>query len=162
VVETLRSFRITPLMAGLVTGGWAAIAVALLGMTSPEAYGICGISHPRDLINWIVNGLFGTSFSLSQYALMIPVLTYVGVVVGSALSALGSGELHLRSTGRRFSPVVFGFGVANFGMLMGYCSVRAVMLLAYGNVLALPGLAGIVVGVVLACRFVKWRVRARE
>lgn len=149
-------------MAGLVTGGWAAVAVGIFGMNVPEVYGICGISHPRDLIDSIVNYLFGTNLFLSQASLTIPVLTYVGIVAGSSLSAFRSKELRLRSAPAVSSPLVYGFLVANFGMLMGYCSVRGIMLLAYGNLLAVPGIAGIVIGVVVACRYVKWRVKARE
>jgi hypothetical protein len=154
--------KITPLKAGLVTGAWAAIAVGVLAMTTPEVFGICGVSHPRDLIDWIVNSLFGTNLLLSQYSVALPVLTYVGIVIGSFLSSLQSREFNLRSVGSKTSPVVYGFAVGNFGMLMGYCSVRAIMLLAYGNLLAIPGLAGIILGVVVACRYVKWRVKARE
>jgi hypothetical protein len=131
-------------------------------MDVPEAFGICGISHPRDMIDFVFNKLFGTNFFLSNYSLVIPVLTYVGIVFGAALSANQKKELRLRSVPDRASPVVYGFAVANFGMLMGFCSVRAIMLLAYGNLLAVPGLVGILIGVVLACRYVKWRVKARD
>lgn len=156
------SFKVTPLVAGLATGVWAALAVGIFDMNSPEVYGICGISHPRDMINWVLNSLLDANLPLSQYSVFIPVLTYVGVVIGSVLSAQRGKELRLRAAPQRSMPLVYGFAVANFGMLMGYCSVRAIMLLAYGNVLAVPGLVGIVIGVVIACRYVKWRVRARE
>ncbi|HVP22910.1 MAG TPA: hypothetical protein VMS77_03240 [Conexivisphaerales archaeon] len=149
------------MVAGLVTGLWAAIAVGVFAMNVPEAFGICGISHPRDMIDFVVNRLFGTNFFLSSYSLAIPVLTYVGIVGGAALSAYRRKELKLRSVPDRAAPVIYGFAVANFGMLMGFCSVRAVMLLAYGNLLAVPGLVGILIGVVVACRYVKWRVKAR-
>jgi len=131
-------------------------------MNIPEAFGICGISHPRDMIDFVFNKLLGTNFFLSNYSLVIPVLTYVGIVLGAAISAYQKKELRLRSVPDRASPVIYGFAVANFGMLMGFCSVRAVMLLAYGNLLAVPGLIGILIGVVVACRFVKWRVKARD
>jgi hypothetical protein len=150
------------LIAGLVTGLWAAIAVGIFAMNIPEAFGICGISHPRDMIDFVFNKLLGTNFFLSNYSLVIPVLTYVGIVLGAAISAYQKKELRLRSVPDRASPVIYGFAVANFGMLMGFCSVRAVMLLAYGNLLAVPGLIGILIGVVVACRFVKWRVKARD
>lgn len=131
-------------------------------MDVPEAFGICGISHPRDMIDFVFNKLLGTNFFLSNYSLVIPVLTYVGIVFGAAFSAYQKKELRLRSVPDRASPVIYGFAVANFGMLMGFCSVRAIMLLAYGNLLAVPGLVGILIGVVLACRYVKWRVKARD
>jgi hypothetical protein len=83
-------------------------------------------------------------------------------VGGAAISALQKKELHLRPAPDRAAPIVYGFAVANFGMLMGFCSVRAIMLLAYGNLLAVPGLVGILLGVVAACRYVRWRVKARE
>ncbi|MGA1974928.1 MAG: cytochrome C [Conexivisphaerales archaeon] len=150
------------MIAGLVTGLWAAIAVGIFAMNIPEAFGICGISHPRDMIDFVFNKLLGTNFFLSNYSLVIPVLTYVGIVLGAAISAYQKKELRLRSVPDRASPVIYGFAVANFGMLMGFCSVRAVMLLAYGNLLAVPGLIGILIGVVVACRFVKWRVKARD
>jgi hypothetical protein len=150
--------KITPLWAGLITGLWAAAAVGVFGMNDPQAYGICGISHPKDMINFVVNSLFGSHLQLSQYSLAIPVLTYVGIMVGSLISAYHGKELHLRSTPEKATPVLFGFMVANFGMLMGFCSVRVIMLLAYGSILAVPGLLGIVIGAVIACRFVKWRV----
>jgi|YelNatPaOPRAMG01_1025707.scaffolds.fasta_scaffold21997_3 hypothetical protein len=151
--------KITPFIAGLATGLWAAVAVGLLSMNVPEVYGICGISHPRDLINFVINNIFGTNLSVSKYSLTIPVLTYVGIAFGSFVSALHGRELRLRTAPEPASSAIFGFAVANFGMLMGYCSVRAVMLLAYGNLLAIPGLTGIIAGSILACRFVRWKVR---
>ena len=145
-----------------MTGLWAAIAVGIFAMNTPDAFGICGISHPRDMIDFVFNKLFSTNFILSNYSLTIPILTYVGIVGGAMLSAYTKKELHLRSVPQRAAPVIYGFAVANFGMLMGFCSVRAIMLLAYGDLLAVPGLVGIISGVLIACRYVKWSVKLRD
>jgi hypothetical protein len=153
-----KGFRISAFSAGLITGLWAAVAVGVFGMIDPTAYGICGISHPKDFVNFISNALLGTHLQLSVYSVSIPLLTYVGVMAGSFISALHGRELHLRSVTDRTGPVLWGFMVANFGMLMGYCSVRVVILLAYGSLIAVPGFVGIVMGAVAACKVVRWRV----
>jgi hypothetical protein len=151
--------RVDKLAAGFVTGLWAAIAQAVFFIAPPSAYGICFISHPSDLVDWIVNHLLGTTLYVHEPSVDIPVLTVVGVLVGAGLATLRNKEFDLRMPKRPLDHFINGFFVAMFGLTLGYCSVHIIMALMYGSFIALIGLVGMLTGVVISCNYIKWRVR---
>jgi hypothetical protein len=153
-----QKLKITTLHAGLVTGFWAAIAQALW-VSPPSAYGICFINHPRDLLNWSMNSGFGTSLFVHGASLDIPVLTVVGVLAGSFVATARHKEFNFRRARDPVSSLIYGFLAANFGALLGYCSIRIIMVTAYGSLIALIGVIDMIFGVFAAIKFVKWRSR---
>lgn len=150
-----------PLITGLIMGVSAAVAQAYFQVQPPVAYGICLLGHPRDLIYWITNNLLGTNWRSIEIFTIFPTLLVVGVFVGSYMAAYRNKEFKIRPgpVRKKFSAVVFGFLVANFGLLWGSCPIRTGLLVSYGSVMALIALASIVVGVVLACEYVRLRAK---
>ncbi|MEM2883909.1 MAG: hypothetical protein QXY08_04940 [Nitrososphaerales archaeon] len=151
--------KIDKLTAGFFTGLWAAIAQAWVGVLPPSAFGICFISHPNDLFNWTINKLFGTSFYVHDPSIDLPVLTVIGVLIGASLATIQHKEFKFKMPRNPLDHYINGFMVAVFGLLLGYCSVHIIMGLMYGSIIALTGFAAMMVGVTLAVRYIKWRVR---
>lgn len=148
-------------ITGLVMGILAAAVQAFFEVRPPEANGICLIGHPRDFVNLTTNNIFGTGWPINESFIVFPALTVFGVLIGSFISAYRGNELRLQSgpVRKRFAAVMFGFMVANFGLLWGACPIRTVLLASYGNLIAVMVLASIAVGVLLAVIFIKFRTR---
>jgi len=53
------------------------------------------------------------------------------------------------STRSKYKAMPFGFLMANFGLIVGACPIRAALLLSYGSVLGVIMLVAIIFGVVL-------------
>ncbi len=156
----LGSYRV--FVIGIIMG-LSAAALQAFFLDKP-ADGISFIGHPADLLNWIANHLFGTSWPVQEdfavtASVAIPILTVVGVFIGSYIAARRSKELRLRPgpVGRRFSAVIFGFLVINFGMLLGSCPIRVGLMVGDGGVLAVIALTSIVAGVILATVYIRSR-----
>lgn len=140
------------LVIGIVMGLLAAAAQAFFQVQPPVANGISFLGHPRELLNWIVNRLFETDWPITRAFLIYPPLTVIGVLIGSFIAAGRNKELKLRPgpVRKKVLAAIFGFLVANFGLLWGACDMRTALLVSYGSVLALVALISIVGGVVLA------------
>ncbi|AAB99618.1 hypothetical protein MJ_1590 [Methanocaldococcus jannaschii DSM 2661] len=102
--------RISPLIAGLIGGFTAAILQALFKVFPPPAYGICIACHTRDLVNWIINHLFGTTLGMALVSKAFPVLTVVGIFIGALITTFIYKETELKQT---HSPV-YWFHIRNF------------------------------------------------
>ncbi len=154
----LSSYKV--MAVGLVIG-LAAAAVQAYLKVRPEANGLSFIGHPADLLDWGLNKL-GTKFPVKEDFLVYPALTVVGVLIGSLIAAGRHKELRLQPgpVRNKFAAIVFGFIIANFGLLLGSCPIRASLLVAYGSGLAAIGLAAIVGGVLLA--IVYSRLKAKK
>jgi hypothetical protein len=154
----LGSYRV--FVVGVVMGLAAAVVQAYFKVL-PEANGISFIGHPADLLNWITNKL-GTNFPVTEEFITYPVLTVIGVLIGSLLAASRNKELRIQTgpVRQKFAAVIFGFLIANFGLLLGSCDIRAALLLAYGSGLAAIGLAAIAGGILLA--IVYSRIKAKK
>lgn len=141
--------------------GLAAAAVQAYLKVRPEANGISFIGHPSDLLNWSLNKA-GTSFPVREEFLIYPALTVVGVLIGSVIAASRHKELRLQPgpVRKKFGAVILGFLIANFGLLLGSCPIRASLLVAYGSGLAAIGLAAIAGGILLA--IVYSRLKAKK
>jgi len=147
------------LLVGAVMG-LAAAAVQAYIKIQPEANGISFIGHPADLLDWMTNKL-GTSWPVNQDFLKYPVLTVVGVLIGSLAAASRNKELRLQPGPVRkiFAALIFGFLIANFGLLLGFCDIRASLLVAYGSVVGAIGMAAIVVGILAAIAYSRLKAR---
>ena len=141
--------------------GLAAAAVQAYFQVRPEANGISFIGHPADMLNWLTNKL-GTNFPVTEEFIKYPVLTVVGVLIGSLAAASRNKELRIQPgpVRKKAAAVIFGFLIANFGLLLGSCDIRAALLVAYGSGLAAVGLAAIAAGILLA--IVYSRLKAKK
>jgi hypothetical protein len=149
------------LITGLVMGILAAVVQGYFNVQPPVGSGICGISHPANLVNWLVNNVFNTDFTIHSIFVTVPVLTSVGFIIGSFIAAVKNKEFKFRPGPVRDNILAFilGFTIINFGLLWGSCPIRTAVLSSYGMIFAVLILGMIVLGVVAACEYIKWNVR---
>ncbi len=123
----------------------------------PEAYGICMACHGRDLVNSVLNSLFSTDLVVAPAALVFPLLTTVGVLIGAFAAAVTSGEFRFRKPRRPAKSFVYGALVMNFGLLAAGCSTRLALRTSAGDVLGAIGFVAMAVGVVVATIWMRRR-----
>lgn len=143
--------------AGLILGLGAALVQAYFKVVPPTAYGVCMVCHPKELVNWVADHLLGTHWGYSLAAVNAPILTVVGVVVGALVAAIRHGEFQWRPARQ---PVLFfaaGFLMINFGLVLGSCPIRIVLLTAYGSLMGAVGLACVIIGVALGLAAMRWK-----
>jgi len=149
------------LITGLTMGVLAAAAQGYFGIQPPVGEGVCAVSHPSNLVNWLTNNIFGTDFTMHQIFVTVPVLTSVGFIIGSAIAAIRNKEFKFRRGPVRdnFLAFMFGFIIINLALLWGSCPIRTAVLASYGYIPAIAILFAIVIGVIAACEYIKWKVR---
>lgn len=149
------------LITGLTIGILAVTAQGFFGLQPPVGDGVCYISHPANLVNWISNTLFSTEFTIKSIFIQVPVLTSVGTILGSLTASLRNNEFRFRRGPVRdnLTAFIFGFLVINFGLLWGACPIRTVVLSSYGMLFA--GIMWFVMagGVIAAAQYIRWRSR---
>ncbi len=160
----LPSLRLAPNMAlltGIAMGVLAAIAQGFFNVQPPVGDGVCGISHPANLVNWVSNTVFGSNFTIHGIFVAVPVLTPIGFILGSTIAALKNKEFKFRRGPVRDTIFAFilGFIIINFGLLWGSCPIRTTVLASYGMVFAMAVLGAIILGVIASCEYIKWKVR---
>ena len=158
------SFKLSRNMAlitGITMGVLAAVVQGYFGVRPPAGAGICAISHPADLVNWVYDKIAGTSFVTHDIFVTVPVMTSVGFILGSFVAALRNKEFKFRKGPVRDNMLAFilGFVVINCGMLWGSCPIRTAILASYGMWFAILILGMMVMGVIVACVYIKWKVR---
>jgi hypothetical protein len=156
-----RPISVSPFTAGAVLGFGAALVQAYFKVIPPVAYGVCMVCHPKDLVNWVSDHLLHTNWGYSVASDYWPLLTVVGLLLGSWVAARQHGELRLRP-GRQ--PLFFflnGFLMMNFGLILGSCPIRVVILSAYGNLAGIVGWICVVIGVVATIWAMRWNARRR-
>lgn len=148
-----------PWVAGAIIGLAAAFMQFIFFISAsgnaPAAYGFCVACHTRDLIDTIWNGIFGTALGMGGVsktavaAIGLPVLTIVGVLIGALIAALVYKEFRFKkaSVGSCIKYLIGGFFFMVCALLMGACPYRIALRLGYGDMVALIGLAAIVLGV---------------
>ncbi|HEX7587064.1 MAG TPA: cytochrome C [Anaerolineae bacterium] len=142
--------------AGIVLGLGAAVVQAYFNLLPPMAYGVCMVCHPKELVNWLSDHLLNTHWGYSMASIEAPILTVVGVVMGASLAALRHHEFNLRPAREPLQYFVFGFLMINFGLILGSCPIRIVLLSAYGSWMAMVGWACVVIGVGLGILAMRW------
>ncbi len=152
----LQHVKVSPFNAGLVLGLGAALVQAYFKVIPPVANGFCMVCHPKDLFNWTADHLFNLNWGYGMASTMWPLLTVVGVVLGALVAAYQHGEIHLRPARQPLFYFVNGFLMINFGLILGACPIRIVLLSAYGSYLGLIGWVCIGIGVLLTIRFQRW------
>ncbi|MGI0406900.1 YedE family putative selenium transporter [Helicobacter himalayensis] len=135
---------ILPIMAGVVLG---VLAPVLVSMGNPGNMGMCAACFTRDIAGSI--GLHHTA--TLQY--IRPEI--IGIVLGALIASLIFGEFKARGGS---APILrFGFGV--FGMIGALvflgCPWRMILRLSGGDLSALAGLGGLVIGILCGLFFIK-------
>lgn len=141
---------------GLVLGLGAATIQAYFNLIPPMAYGVCMVCHPKELVNWLADHVLNTHWGYSMASLDAPIMTVIGVVLGASLAALRHGEFKFRPARQPMLYFVFGFLMINFGLILGSCPIRIVLLSAYGSLMGFIGWAGIVIGVGMGILAMRW------
>jgi len=85
-----------------------------------------------------------------------PVLTVIGVVLGALTAAYLHGELQFKSAQKPLSYFINGFLMINFGLIIGSCPIRIVLLSAYGDFTGVFTWICIVAGVLIGTWFMRW------
>ncbi len=156
---SLRAIKVSPLLAGLVLGIGAALVQAYFKVLPPVAYGVCMVCHPRDMFNWIADHLFGLDWKYSLASTNWPLLTAVGIVLGAMTAAALHGELHLRPSRQTLSFFIYGFLMINFGLIIGSCPIRIVLLSAYGSLSAVFTWICMIAGVIIGTWLIRQNAR---
>jgi hypothetical protein len=135
----------------------AVAAGAFFAVRPPDAYGICMACHGRDLVGWLANNQLGTSLAVAPVSLVFPLLTTVGVLIGAAVAAVGSGEFKWRGPDSPLKNFAIGVLVMNFALLAAGCSIRLLLRASAADPLGLAGFGAMVVGVILATFWLRRR-----
>ncbi len=151
--------NVTPFGAGIVLGAGAALAQAYFKVVPPLAYGVCMVCHPRDLFNWTADRLLGLDWHYTMASTNWPLLTVIGVVLGALVAAAQHGELRLRPPRRSWFFFLNGFLMMNFGLVLGSCPIRIVVLSAYGDWLGIVGWVGVGLGVAATSALMRWNAQ---
>ena len=145
------------LFAGIILGLGAATIQAYFNLLPPMAYGVCMVCHPKELVNWIADHVLNTHWGYSMAAIDAPILTVAGVILGASVAALRHGEFRLRPARQPVLYFVFGFLMINFGLILGSCPIRIVLLSAYGSLMGFVGWAFVVIGVGAGILAMRWQ-----
>ncbi len=150
-----RLTRITPITFGLTLGLLAVGVEAFFTVHPPTGYGVCIACHGRDLVNWIVNQVTGTSLTVAEVSLVFPVLTVVGVLLGSTLAAVRHGEFRWHWPDNPLRTFLWGFLVMNSALLAAGCSIRLIVQIVRGDSASLLALFGMTAGIVMTTVMMK-------
>lgn len=153
--ERSKRWRPTAVTYGVVAGLMAVSVQVLLNVQPPPAYGICMACHTRDLVNWFANHLAGIRWEIAPVSTTLPLLTTVGVLIGATVAARRNREFRWLSLGRRGRSLICGILVINGAIVAVGCPTRLLLLSAYGEVLGLVGVAGVIGGIILGTLLLK-------
>lgn len=132
------------IIAGAIIG---VIAVALVYFGNPKNMGFCTACFVRDT----AGGLGLHQAAVVQY--IRPEI--IGLILGSFLIAFGAKEFKARGGSSPFTRFVLGFLVMVGALMFLGCPFRMILRIAGGDLNAIIGLVGFVVGIVVGVFFLK-------
>ena len=160
-MRRLLSWRIEPLMAGLLLALLTVVAGQFSGWASLEHYGFCTTCNGHDLIVGIADRLSILDVNALTAPVVWPVFTTVGVVAGAWLSARLNGEMpRIRpkvewpSMGGRFLQGMFAM---SFALLAMGCPIRMTIRAADLSLQGAVGLIGVAIGVTVGVAWLRFR-----
>jgi len=151
--------------AGVILGLVAALAQAVYNVlptaikefpayrAAPIVYGFCMFCHVRDFVNWFLKDSIPW-MKVAPIAVIVPVLSAVGLLVGGSLTALAAKEFRFRTTYNLGLGLIYGFLVAASAAVLGACSTRVLLRVAYFDGVAVFGLIFLILGVFVATEFI--------
>ncbi len=149
----------SPVFYGIVAAALAGVVGQWFGVSPPAAYGLCSACHGRDLADWILNHTEGTNLFVTAAGASWPLLTVVGVVLGSMLAARRNGEYGSINIGGNVRQFGLGAVVMCAALFVGGCPTRILIRSGYGDVAAYVALGGVAAGIVLATLSMRWVAR---
>jgi Sulphur transport len=144
---------------GVVVGLLAVVVGEYLDVSPPAAYGLCSACHGRDLATWIVNHAEGKRLFVTAAGAGWPLLTVVGLVIGSFLAARRNREFSSINLGGNLLQFAYGAVVMGAALFVGGCPTRILIRTGYGDVAGLLALGGVAAGIVLATLSMRWVAR---
>jgi hypothetical protein len=99
------------------------------------------------MITWLVNHVAGARWEIAPVSASVPLMTTVGLFFGAYLAARIHRETHWVSLGKGWRSFIYGVLVMNAGIVVLGCPTRLLLLSAYGEVLALLAVVGLVIGI---------------
>jgi hypothetical protein len=146
-----------PWVFGVAAGALFVGVEAVFSIYPPSAYAFCLSCHVRDLVNTIVNALFGAHFQVTEVAGRALLLTSPGVLLGAFAASRLNAEYRPR---RADKPVVYaalGFAIMTIGIVIFGCPTRIVLRAGYGEFYAIVALAGMLAGITAATLLMRLR-----
>jgi hypothetical protein len=150
--------RVSLAATGVVLAGMVVSMEIWGGFRLPHGYGFCTTCHAQDLVAWFANQLANTHWQLSPAGSRTPIVTGVGILIGSYIAARLAGERRRTAARHPWLSLLAGIAAANLGLLALGCPIRQVVLLGYGDWLAVAAVLPFGLGGVLALMYTKWRV----
>ena len=144
---------------GVVVALLAVIVGQWLDASPPAAYGLCSACHGRDLTDWIVNHAEGKNLFVTAAGAGWPLLTVVGLIIGSFLAARRNGEYASINLGGNVRQFAFGAVVMGAALFVGGCPTRIIIRSGYGDLAGLLALGGVAAGIVMATLSMRWVAR---
>jgi hypothetical protein len=144
---------------GIVVAVLAVVVGQWLGVSPPAAYGLCSACHGRDLADWVVNNVEGKKLFVTAAGAGWPLLTVVGLVLGSFLAARRNDEFSSVNIGANARQFAFGAVVMGAALFVGGCPTRIIIRSGYGDLAGLLALGGVATGIVAATLSMRWVAR---
>jgi len=144
---------------GVVVGVLAVVVGEWLHVNPPAAYGLCSACHGRDLADWIVNHTEGKRLFVTAAGAGWPLLTVVGLVVGSFAAARRNREFSSINLGGNVRQFAYGAVVMGAALFVGGCPTRILIRTGYGDLAGLLALGGVAAGIVAATLSMRWAAR---
>ena len=155
----IRRWPRSPVFYGIVVAVVAALAGQWGHVSPPAAYGLCSACHGRDLLNWTLNHIEGTHLFVTTAGSHWPILTVIGVVLGSFAASKKNKEFGSIDIGGNLRQFGLGFIVMCVALFVGGCPTRIILRSGYGDVAAIFTLFGIAAGIVIATLSMRWVAR---
>jgi hypothetical protein len=140
----------SPVFYGIVVALLAVAVGEWFDVAPPAAYGICSACHGRDLADWILNHTEGTKLFIARAGVAWPLLTVVGVVLGSFAASRRNREFASINLGGNLRQFVYGGIAMGAALFVGGCPTRLIIRTGYGDLGGLIALGGVAIGIVLA------------
>ena len=131
----------------MVLGILAVLAQPLFKIYPPQAYGICTICHARDLLNWLLKQMFSIEFETSLLSINYPLLTTIGIILGSFLSSKKNKEFTFIKTNSYIKMFFLGMGISILGLLIISCPTRIFLRFSFSDPFAFLAIIGMFIGI---------------
>ena len=153
----MRRGYVKPWIFGIIAGAMVVLAEAFAGLYPPAAYSFCLTCHTRDLVNTLVNGLFGTHFQTTVISRRVLMLSSPAVLIGAFAAAASNGEFNRQKSSAPFLFFFYGALIMCIGILIFGCPTRIVIRTGYGDLFGIAALTGMTGGIWLATLLIRRR-----